>query len=51
MFVNNEKRIDFSFMKKTLLFSAMILLLCHVGKTQNKIWDETEQEKQERMAW
>ena len=38
-------------MKVCILFLSMMFLLAPAGKAQPKIWDETEQEKQERMAW
>ena len=38
-------------MKKTILFLGLLLLLYQTGKSQVKIWDETEEQKQERMAW
>ena len=38
-------------MKKTVLFLGLLLLLYQTGKSQVKIWDETEEQKQERMAW
>lgn len=38
-------------MKVCILFLSMMFLLASAGKAQPKIWDETEQEKQERMVW
>ena len=38
-------------MKVCILFLSMMFLLAPAGKAHPKIWDETEQEKQERMAW
>ena len=34
-------------MKVCILFLSMMFLLAPAGKAQPKIWDETEQEKQE----
>lgn len=38
-------------MEKSILFLGMILLLGGSGSAQNKIWEETDRAKQERMAW
>lgn len=42
---------QWNMMKKTVLFLGLLLFLCQTGKSQVKIWDETEEQKQERMAW
>lgn len=38
-------------MKKLIAITFLITLLNQTGLSQNKIWDETEEQKTERMAW
>ncbi len=38
-------------MKQLVLFTLLFSLLSQVSYSQKKIWDETEAQKKERMAW
>lgn len=38
-------------MKKLIAITFLITVLNQTGFSQNKIWDETEEQKTERMAW
>ena len=38
-------------MKKLVILFVLSLMFTNVNAQQEKIWDETEQEKKERLAW
>ena len=38
-------------MKKTVILSMLCLVFISANAQQNKIWNETDQEKKERLAW
>ena len=38
-------------MKKVLIFTLLLTLVSQLSFSQKKIWDETESQKTERLAW